>query len=267
MHLIAGPWVGEFGWELMSWQGFVRAKANEEKFESVTVAGPPGHEALYADFCDTYLPVTLNGIKDCWRVEQASPRERGALAHQLDRLVNGNTRTLCPGRLIPTIDQHFIRFGNQLDAETEDLFDVLIHVRHPINKRKSHAWHPVHAETVCEKLRERGFSTAAIGTEAACPMNATDRRNIPLKRLMNMMAVCGAVIGPSSGPMHLASLCHTPHVVWTDKQWYSAIRGTNRRRYEQVWNPLNTPCTILEEGWQPSPDLIALKTEEALRGT
>ena len=23
--LIAGPWVGEFGWELAAWQGYIRA--------------------------------------------------------------------------------------------------------------------------------------------------------------------------------------------------------------------------------------------------
>ena len=30
-RLIAGPWVGEFGWELFAWQGYIRALSRHLK--------------------------------------------------------------------------------------------------------------------------------------------------------------------------------------------------------------------------------------------
>ena len=40
------------------------------------------------------------------------------------------------------------------------------------------------------------------------------------------------VIGQSSGPMHLASLCRVPHAVWGHHRLY--------QRYADTWNPHKT---------------------------
>lgn len=265
MDLIAGPWVGEFGWELMSWQAFIRACVHQHEFDHVTVFGPPGHDFIYSDFSDVYIPVTLDGIKNCWRSEKADAREKDNLSQQVSRLVNAYTKLISPTRSVPLFEQHFIAFGNAQKVLEKDHFDVLIHVRKPVNKRPNRAWPLVHAELVCDRLLEMGFSVAAIGTEAECPMCVQNRLNLPLEDLVDLIAAAGVVIGPSSGPMHLASLCHTPHLVWTDRQWYSAINARNKARYESLWNPLHTPCIVLEEGWNPNPGLIALKTAEIMR--
>jgi SAM-dependent methyltransferase len=86
---------------------------------------------------------------------------------------------------------------------------------------------------------------------------------------MDMMAASKLVIGPSSGPMHLASLCKTPHLVWTGKQWSSTIKAFNDERYTWKWNPFRTKCKVIVKD---NPDLSAkevigatismLKTEE-----
>lgn len=264
MDLIAGPWVGEFGWELMSWQAFIRALVYKHKFKYVTVFGPRGHDELYDDFADVYVPVELPGIRDCWRVEGADFRDKTKLNQAIHRLVKHDTKVITPSCFVPVSEQHFVAFGNPENVAPKDRFDVLVHVRKQINKRRHHAWPSEHAETVCNKLLERGLSLAAIGTEAWCPKGVENRLCIPLKELMNLISAARVIIGPSSGPMHLASLCRTPHLVWTDRQWYSAIKASNKTRYERTWNPLNTPCIVLEEGWNPNPDLIVLKTQEAL---
>jgi hypothetical protein len=65
--------------------------------------------------------------------------------------------------------------------------------------------------------------------------------------------------------MHLASLCRTPHVVWTDaKKW---ARGrTNRQKYETWWNPFGTPVHVIdEEGFDPAPETILDATLAALQ--
>ena len=47
-RLIAGPWCGEFGWELMSWQGRIRELSRS--YDETIVCSDDGHQALYADF-------------------------------------------------------------------------------------------------------------------------------------------------------------------------------------------------------------------------
>ena len=54
------------------------------------------------------------------------------------------------------------------------------------------------------------------------------------------------IVGPSSGPMHLATLSGLKHLVWTT--------DFNISRYTKDWNPFNTDVTLYtEEGWNPSP--------------
>jgi ADP-heptose:LPS heptosyltransferase len=79
-----------------------------------------------------------------------------------------------------------------------------------------------------------------------------------LSEVMDLMAGATMVIGPSSGPMHLASLCGTPHIVWTDDKVWPAAKMNNRTRYEKAWNPLRTPCKVLDaNGWDPSVETVA----------
>ena len=46
--LIAGPWVGEFGWELFAWQAYVRALSRH--FPRTLIVCRKTSEALYEDF-------------------------------------------------------------------------------------------------------------------------------------------------------------------------------------------------------------------------
>ena len=50
--LYAGPWVGEFGWELCSWVPSLRHIA--ENYDHITVEIQPGMEYLY-EFADEFI--------------------------------------------------------------------------------------------------------------------------------------------------------------------------------------------------------------------
>jgi len=50
-NLFAGPFAGEFGWELMQWQGFVRARRPD--YDQVHVLTYPGRDYLYED-CEVH---------------------------------------------------------------------------------------------------------------------------------------------------------------------------------------------------------------------
>ena len=51
--LVAGPWLGEFGWELFGWQGYLRALS--KKFDRTIIVAKGNTDFLYRDFADTYL--------------------------------------------------------------------------------------------------------------------------------------------------------------------------------------------------------------------
>jgi len=241
--MVAGPWVGEFGWELMSWQGYLRKLS--PAFDERIICAPAGHEFLYSDFSTGYVAYDHTGVRDCWWTR------KGTADHeQVIGLLEQTGQRITPGR-VTLEEQAFIKFGDTLRGE---MTDVLVHARGAFGTRPGHSWPIVHWNTVVEDLLRANLKIAAIGSKdgAFCPQGAIDWRGIPLSRLADNMAATRLVVGPSSGPMHLASLCGTPHLVWTDQAYYSALRATNRVRYERLWNPLGTPCRVMDRHeWKP----------------
>jgi ADP-heptose:LPS heptosyltransferase len=85
--------------------------------------------------------------------------------------------------------------------------------------------------------------------EAAWLKGTEDLRSIELKKICDIMRNSECVFGPSSGPMHLASLCGAPHIVWSTSK--------NKTRYEENWNPLSTPVLFLDKhGWHPTAEYV-----------
>lgn len=248
-RLVAGSWTGELGWELMSWQGYLRKLAVD--YEEVVVCAPTGHEPLYADFSTQYIAYDHTGMRDCWWTRKGTA-DHTVINAQLDAL--GGTRVI--PRRISIEEQKFIQFG---DTARGELTDVLIHARSSFGTRPGHSWPIEHWESVLEGLCRANLKAAAIGSMdgALCPAGALDWRGIKMQQLMDNMAATRLVVGPSSGPIHLASLCGTPHLVWTDQVRYSVIQVNNRKRYETLWNPFCTPCRVLDtQGWAPLPSFV-----------
>jgi hypothetical protein len=248
--LTTGPYAGEFGWELFSWQAYIRRLSKQ--YEKTIVCAPSGHDALYADFASEYIPFDAAvGIRDCWWLANADV----VVKKKQEELRSLGSKLIIPVSAIKICDQDFIKFGT---PGVEPAFDILLHAREPIGRRPQHSWQLDNWNRLCIRLSERGLRLACIGTEAFGVRGTVDRRNIPMKQLMNLMASATLVIGPSSGPMHLASLCGTPHFVWTDNAVYQAIGANNRRRYQELWNPLRTPCKVFDSyGWNPPVNEVA----------
>ena len=90
---------------------------------------------------------------------------------------------------------------------------------------------------------------ACIGTSSKSGWieGTEDLRDVPLDDLFGVISSSDCVFGPSSGPMHLASLCGCPHVVWGDQ-------SKSLDRYSTTWNPLGTPVLFLgDKLYHPSP--------------
>lgn len=257
--LVAGPFCGEFGWALMSFQAFVRKAA--VGYDEVIVCSHEGTEALYKDFAHKFIPHRLAGLKDCLNATNLDMQSLRNIKAYL-RTLGGDS--FHPTKLIPVEHQHFIPFGSKERGKRLGYnFDMVIHARKPIGKHPGHSWPLQHWNTLVKLLGK--YRIAAVGTEAYLPEETVDMRSAGLQDAVDLIAATKLMLGPSSGPMHLASLCKTEHIVWTDNKVYSAVGCTNRARYESFWNPFKTPCTIIDShGWMPPPELVHQVVEERL---
>ncbi len=269
-RLVAGPWLGEFGWEIMRWQGVFRRLADQGY--RITMVARTGHEVFYEDYVEEYITAASLGFNeigatDGWRIDGTMPvlpeellqtRFRGYAYRQPDfcmkRGVNIHSR-----------QQRFVPLGRKLDAPSKT---IVVHARWTDKANSSDRNWPLEKwNEAIRQIIDLGYNVTAIGSPhaAACPEGATDRRGLVLRELVDVIAGAGLVMGPSSGPMHLASVCRTPHLVWTDQEFWGSANGTNRYRYEKSWNPFHTPAYVVdEEDWQPSVETVMRRTLEAI---
>ena len=78
-------------------------------------------------------------------------------------------------------------------------------------------------------------------------------RGIETEELCSILASSKCCVGPSSGLMHLASLCKTPHLVWTSNHNGSKRFGGVAIDILEVGILLSTKVKLInKEGDQPS---------------
>ena len=145
-------------------------------------------------------------------------------------------------------------------------YDILYHAR-TIDKYSSDRINYPKEDWIELLSHYKNLKVAAIGTLDGADWfeGTTDLRDNPLDVLCNTMASSKMIIGPSSGPMHLAALCALPTVVWSGY-------ARSRPRYETIWNPFETPVTVIspdddpwgqKKEWQPNAADIHNAIEKA----
>lgn len=254
--LFAGPWLGEFGWELLSWQGFVRKVSRN--YESTIVHCPAGREALYADFATRIIPHTFKGTAETDRVKDKDVTAEALAAAR--ELMPPDADHLLPLGYQPLHRQEFHAYGTRTPAlETDILF-------HPRGRSfgAHRNWDTEKWQELIARLAAAGYRLGCLGVRAATAEVSgpfAEHRDKPLDQTLDIFASARLVLGPSSGPMHLASLCRTPHLVWTDKRRYA--RGhSSRDKYERLWNPFGTESIVLDEhGFDPPVDAVMAEVE------
>ncbi len=248
--LFAGPWLGEFGWELLNWQSFLRWLSPQ--YKKIIVSCRKGNESLYADFCGDFIPHNIQGTAECNKaLDIVNPEEYQRVMSQ----ITDDMDHLPTVGWQPDIRKHFIEYG----SINEDLkTDILFHPRGR-NFGSDRNWSKEKWEQLLKKLQDSNLNLGCIGLSSATLdlfSNFGDYRNRDLSFTMDLLASTKLLIGPSSGPMHLASLCKTPHLVWTDTKKYARGR-TNRQKYEYWWNPHKTTCKVVDSfGFDPPVEAI-----------
>jgi hypothetical protein len=267
-RLIAGPWVGEFGWELFAWQGYIRALS--EKFDETTIISRKNSEAFYEDFAHSFVAYESNsGLPDAFFMHNLD------ILSAFKEIVTSNnikmdkdTALVLPRRIgIPPHTHHtdHVIFGNHpiqpkyvcFGQEEVKQYDYIFHIRSR-ELRKEDNWSLENWNKLKKLLGNKKIACIGTKKEAAFLDGTDDLRDLEMKKLVTILRNSSCAFGPSSGPMHLASLCGLPHVVWSIPQ--------NKVRYEENWNPLNTKVLFdCEYKWHPSADYVYKKFKENLR--
>lgn len=256
--LLAGPWVGEFGWELFCWQGFVRRLS--KNYDKTIVIGRPTNELLYSDFATEYIKFDPESFKtDAWNCHGAkSPKHIIENTPHTD-YVSGNFDIGMRYTLRGVNDtrglfkqQDFVKIKSDKiipDNFSSEGYDVLFHCRNKSTGSDRNWSYDKWLEL--NGLLDDDILVGCIGNHESYHIPGTDDlRGLDLDLLVSIMQVSDLIVGPSSGPMHLASLSGLKHLVWSTEY--------NRVRYERDWNPLKTPLIFYSEGgWDPEPNKIS----------
>lgn len=240
--LLAGPWVGEFGWELFCWQGYLRKIS--KNYDKTVIIGKKGHELLYADFMSEYVVYNHKPIKSNMWMGTINTKDIPEIVRKYNPTAHVKEFDIgfsWEKRSTAFDTQEFIKYtSDTLDKK----YDVIVHPRNrSIGKKRN--WSKKKWQELIDLLKADGFSVALIGTDETFALNnVDDYRNTSINDVVSLYNRCGLVVGPSSGPMHLASLCGTPHFVWSTEH--------NRIRYTDYWNPLKTKVYFYSgEDWNP----------------
>lgn len=250
----AGPWAGEFGWELCSWNPIIRKMSRQ--YDRIVVEGPTSSKYLY-EFADEYIP---NEIKPNTSDGYNGQSEQELFPEADATVVSPNWGKL--GR--PEMKALNSTFKGDARKEwrclapdkPEFVADVLCAFR-PVKKYRGRILtdkeYPLRSCTeLVRGLITRGLSVACIGGRDNYFIEGTlDLRGKPLEKQCSALAAGRVCVGPSSGTMHLASLCCTPHVVWYNRP----NRVSSENRYRDHWNPFKTPHTYMRSQL-PSPDEV-----------
>lgn len=258
--LLAGPWVGEFGWELFCWIGYVRRKSKE--FDETIVLCRPDKIYLYEDFATKIINFDSPFSKSNMWMGEIDENKLNNIIKNINysyHLKPFNIGFGIDGNNDFYLSEEFkkqdhIKYDSDVITKK---YDILVHPRNKIigNKRN---WNVDNWKLLIDKLKEK-YSVALIGGDESFFIDGVDDyRNVDIKSLVSLMKNSKLVVGQSSGPLHLASLVGTPHFVWSD--------SSNKLRYEKYWNPHETKVYFFDkEGWNPNTETIKNEIYQILK--
>ena len=263
--LIAGPWVGEFGWELCAWQGYIRALSR--KYDQTVIVCRESSRALYEDYANDFIFAEPDGgLADSFFMHGLNLNDflRQTLMEKGRHYLNQKPTIFLPRRIgFPPmthfsepmkLGEHLIvseyhKYGNGKNKK----YDYIFHMRER-ELRKEDNWAFSNWEKLLELLAVEKSRVACIGSleESTSMPGTADLRSANMSNVFDAVAGAKCTFGPSSGPMHLSSLCGCPHVVWSKPE--------NKIRYEEDWNPLKTKILFLSEfSWHPNAAYVFKK--------
>ena len=276
--VVFGPWVGEFGWELFAWQAYCRSISRN--YDYCIGISRPNNEYFYNDFCDKYIPLEppAGGVADSHKYGGFSDFNTTEFLRSTvepEILSSYEWRWIPPHKIGNPPYTHWMQrvnvsghhvvpsyrlFGREVNLRKSEKFDIVIHARNR-KVRQEDNWKKEKWNLLAAELKKKGHSVASIGTKSASLHidGTNDMRDLSTSETTGLLANAMCIIGPSSGPIHLATLCGCPQITWTHFQ----PQNYSKSRYLYTWNPFNVESVILENS---DPEVSAvLQAFEGLR--
>ena len=260
--LVAGPYVGEFGHELMDWQPWVRAQI--ARHDEVHVITFPGRDYLYPGCKVHYHEVKLENAG--YRHGRCTPRQLEQMARKkAAELGLKNYDVMTALHICTAYHRKFLlpaKFELLGQPPASGQFrDVAFHFRQ-VQKEgpdQTRNYPPELCDRVVALCRAQNLRCFCVGHPryAYCPAGVEDRRSEDLATSVAAIRAARLLAGELSGPMHLAQLSGVPILIWADGQW--RIDGC------LDWNVFRVPIYIIaKDTFRPDPDRVAGKIVEAL---
>ena len=233
--LVAGPWIGEFGWELFCWQGYIREMS--KYYDKVVCVSSRNSEFLYSDYCDTFVAYDPDNAGPRDSFHRQGVKLDGLFYNKLLKEAGLSSKeqsiTIFPPRKLKSApmlrsDQklpmglYFLQPEYlKLNKLERDPNLILVHMRNR-EIRPNDNWGEKNWTHLVSKLRRDGLRVVAIGTklESLSIEGVEDMRECSQDDLTSLLTSAKCIIGESSGAMHLASLYGCPQMIWAD--WHTS---------------------------------------------
>lgn len=246
--LFAGPYFGEFGHEVLG-TGLLRAHARH--FDKVIVCTRPACRALYADIATEIRTHDIECVAMCDRATNATMPPVETIMSYVEP---GCERFPMPNCGAGGVEEQIIGLGHyhRLGTPRAEWRDVAVFHARSRSHENGRNWSQSNWNALARWVFRKGLAkrVVCVGTRdhALLAEGCCDMRGSDLKTQMDIGASAAVAVGPSSGWMHLASLCGCPHLTWVGGKEYTYVK----RRYIDRWNPLRTRVRVIEERtWQP----------------
>jgi hypothetical protein len=253
-NLVAGPFAGEFGYEVMQWQGYVRAR--RRYYESVHVLTYPGNEYFYEGCVVHHHDIPLE--KAGYGYGLMSPAASYGMAQEkakewgLDDFDVLSPALMCTQYHKRILGGQEFRLFEEKPVDNQK-YDLAFHFRSVRKEGPDQSKNYSHelADKLVQLCEAGGKSVICMGHPkySYCPQGCKDYRSVDLKTSVAVISSVKIVVGENSGPMHLANLCGKPTVLWAADQW--------RIDYSLRWNPFHVPIIVAaNDTHQPAPERV-----------
>ncbi len=261
-NLLAGPYAGEFGPELMQWQGYVRAR--RPCYDQVHVLTYSGREYLYEGCTVHFHEIDLKNA-GYW-YGRLSPAEAKQMARAKAEEIGLKNYDIFGTSLLCT-QYHKRLFWRQEFRLLEEPplvrkpYDIVFHFRavRKVGPDPLKNYPATLADALSRRCIEQGLAVACVGhpNYSYCPPGCVDHRSADMRQTIAAISSARAGVGEASGGMHLVNLCGKPSIIWGDGQW--------RIDPALNWNPFRVPIYVVTNAaWQPAPDDVCRATLSAL---
>jgi len=273
--LVAGPYIGELGFEIGNWVPYLASIRNE--YDSIVIFARNGHKDLYP-FADKFIGFDFGlETKHCDKNWMMKPfPEEVSKYTVLEKQVKNYALSLKKHKVSLLLsDQHirkseFIeRIPIVLNGSQEKMVEweqklplglKAVFVIRSYARGASKNTDPKLLNQIIYELKNKiGIDCILVGQEelpfkCEARIECVDLLNqTSISDLIAIYNLSSIVVGASTGTIHLAAACGTPHVTWIT--WVGDVPAI-QNRYETKWNLNRVPMKYITNLQVTSKEIV-----------